>query len=62
MNLDPLTDFILDAKQRSEGSQGLEPQDCEFLHREGCYLDEALMLCFVAFLIRLLVLGTCQSE
>lgn len=23
MNLDPLTDFILDAKQRSEGSQGL---------------------------------------
>ena len=66
MNLDPLTDFILDAKQRSEGSQGLEPQDCEFLHWEGCYLDEALMLCFVAFLIRLLVLGaalaTCQSE
>ena len=39
MNLDPLTDFILDAKQRSEGSQGLEPQDFEFLHREGCYLD-----------------------
>lgn len=34
MNLDPLTDFILDAKQRSEGSQGLEPQDCEFLHWE----------------------------